>query len=311
MKKTAENFDYKNLTTEGNNPNSIHIDQVDTAEILRIINTEDLLVAAAVQTQIPQIAQAVELICSGLSQGGHLIYIGAGTSGRLGVLDASECPPTFGCSPDLVQAYIAGGDKALRYAIEGAEDDMEAGAAQIRSLNLAKADVVVGITASGAAAFVIGALQEANALGAKTIGIVTNDNTLLSTVAQLTIAPVVGPEVIAGSTRMKSGTAQKLVLNMLTTAAMIKQGKVYQNWMVDLHASNQKLTRRSLGMIMAITGTTEDRARRCLEQTGGHVKLAVLLVETGLSVSDAQALLDACGGHLGEALKRGKDAKTP
>lgn len=303
MNRKDTNCYYEGLTSEEANPNSVEIDEADTEEILRIINTEDMLVAVAVQSQISQIGKAVDAIYAAIKNGGRLIYIGAGTSGRLGVLDASECPPTFGTPPELVQAYIAGGDRALRYAVEGAEDDGEAGIEQMRVLHVTNRDIVVGITASGAAPFVLGALEEAKRRGADTVGVVTNKDTVLSAVAQITIAPVVGPEVVTGSTRMKSGTAQKLVLNMLTTAVMIKLGKVYKNMMVDLHASNQKLYQRAVRMVTWITGAPEETAKHALEKANGHVKLAAMLLKTGLSPEEAQKALDACEGHLGAALK--------
>lgn len=301
------NSDYfSKLSTEKVNEATQHIDECTTREMLVLINREDAKVPGAVEKEIPHIEQAVELIYAGLSEGGSLIYVGAGTSGRLGVLDASECPPTYGVDPRLVQAYIAGGDQALRHAAEGCEDDMQAGERLIEQLNAGPHDVVVGITASGAAPYVIGAVTQARKQGAKTVALVTNANTRLGSLCDVCIAPQVGPEAIAGSTRMKSGTAQKLVLNMLTTAVMIKLGKVYNNLMVDLRASNRKLQQRSIRMVCEVTGATAQQAEQAIEQAGGQVKPAILMLMAQMDYQQALDALAQSGGRLKAAVKSAK-----
>lgn len=235
-----------NIPTEQPNKASENIDQCSTQEILRIINDEDQKVAPAVREEIPHIAKAVDLVVERLNLGGHLFYFGAGTSGRLGVLDASECPPTYGVAPSLVQGYIAGGDRALRTSAEGCEDDPMQGRREIELHDITGKDAVVGISASGRAPYVIGVLDAAHEAGAVTIGIATNRNSILEQHCDICIAPEIGNEVVTGSTRMKSGTAQKLVLNMISTAAMIRMGKVYGNLMVDVRATNDKLRDRAV-----------------------------------------------------------------
>ncbi len=294
---------YADLTSEAINPRTWDIDQESTLGMLRLINQEDESVPRAVATQLPQIARAVELLYGALSQGGRMIYVGAGTSGRLGVLDASECPPTYGISPEKVQAFIAGGDTALRTAVEGAEDDEEAGRALMDERGVDGRTVVVGLTASGEAPYVIGAVTRARELGAKTVGVVTNQNTRLGGLVDVSIEPVVGPEVIMGSTRMKSGTAQKLVLNMLTTALMVRLGKVYHNMMVDLNASNQKLQDRSVRMIRQLAGAGEEQAVRALREAGGQLKTAVIILRTGVTPRQGREALAVHGGRLREALR--------
>ena len=291
------------LATECVNEETKSIDMLSTADMVSLINSQDALVAAAVGQQTAQIARAVDLIVPGLEQGGRLIYLGAGTSGRLGVLDASECPPTFGVNPYMVQGYIAGGDGALRNPVEGAEDDEEAGAAMIDSLGVDENDVVCGITASGGAPYVLAAMQRAAERGAKTVGLCTNANTKLEKICDVTIAPVVGAEVISGSTRMKSGTAQKMVLNMLTTCSMVKLGKVYGNLMVDLKASNKKLRDRAKRLIKLATAVDDDEAARVLDLAGGYVKLAILIEKSGLDAAVAKTLLDTNGGRLRAAIE--------
>ena len=293
---------YESLTTETVNPASAHVDESATFDMLRIINEQDCLVPLAVQRQLPEIEKAVNLLYERLSTGGHMVYVGAGTSGRLGVLDASECPPTFSTSPEMVQAYIAGGDVALRTAVEGCEDDEEAGKILIKEIGLSERDVLIGITASGGAPFVVGAIWQAKAIGAATIGVVNNSGSTLSTLCDITIAPVVGPEIIMGSTRMKSGTAQKLVLNMLTTGTMIRMGKVYGNLMVDLNVSNRKLHDRALRIIKHITGVEGTAAERALMDAGKNVKLATLIIKTGLVKEAARARLVSYGGSLRKAI---------
>ncbi len=297
---SLDNYDL--LTTEEINPSSVDIDQCDTEEIIKRINEQDKLVAEAVSKELHQISRAVDSIFSRLKLGGRLFYIGAGTSGRLGVLDASECPPTFSSDPEMIQGYIAGGDVALRYAVEGAEDDEAAGAELIREKKVGSRDIVVGITASGSAPFVIGAVKQAKEYGALVIGLVNNKSSELETICDINIAPIVGPEIISGSTRMKSGTAQKMVLNMLSTAVMIKLGKVYGNLMVDLKASNKKLYQRSIRMIQTATGITCEEAEYYLEEASGQVKLAIMMVRSGLPRNQAEELLKQMGGHLKTAL---------
>lgn len=296
------------LATERVNEQTLHIDTCSTLEMVEMINRQDALVAQAVAAETPNIARAVDLIYDRFQAGGHLIYLGAGTSGRLGVLDASECRPTFGVDPSMVQGYIAGGDYALRNPVEGCEDSREDGIALMDSLHVCEKDAVVGITASGSAPYVLAALERARELGAVTIGLCTNANSKLEPLCDVTIAPLVGPEVISGSTRMKSGTAQKMVLNMLTTCSMIKMGKVYGNLMVDLKASNQKLEDRARRLIVHATGVDSDTAGEYLRKAGSHVKLAILMIKTGLEAEPAQALLDRCGGRLAQAIEEGQGA---
>ena len=295
--------DLKTLTTEAVNQDTITIDECSTEEILRMINREDQKVALAVEAEIPQIAKAVDLLYPALKQGGRMIYVGAGTSGRLGVLDASECPPTYGTDPEMVQGFIAGGDVALRSAVEGCEDDADAGKTLMVECGITDNDVVIGITASGSAAYVIGALEKARELGAKTIGITNNRTNDYDCYCDVCIAPLCGPEVISGSTRMKAGTSQKLVLNMLTTSVMIKLGKVYQNRMVDLKASNKKLNCRSIRMIQEITGVDEENAAIWLEKAGRSTKLAIMCILGDCDVEAARALLQENDGYLKRALK--------
>jgi len=294
---------FAKLTTEMNNPATVLIDESGTRDMLLLMNDEDQLVPLSVRKEIDAIAAAVDMLYASLKKGGRMFYIGAGSSGRLGVLDASECPPTYGTNPELVQAYIAGGDVALRTAIEGSEDDAESGALLIREKGVNGNDVVIGITASGSTPYVLGAIRQAKDLGAATVGIVTNKNSKLSELSDICIAPVVGPEVISGSTRLKSGTAQKLVLNMLTTGVMIKLGKVYNNLMVDLKASNSKLYDRAMRIVCEVTGVSESEAAEALKNAGMHVKTAILILETGLNAGEASELLEKHEGRLKEAIR--------
>jgi len=293
--------------TESVNPKTKHIDECTTHEILTLINQEDQIVTEAVSKELDSIAQAVDLIYGNLRKGGHMLYVGAGTSGRLGVLDASECPPTYGTEPLLVQGHIAGGDEALRHAIEGCEDDEEAGARLMDEAHVTGNDVVIGITASGAAPYVIGAIKRAKALNAATIAVVNNNDSKLSEICDICIALIVGPEVITGSTRMKSGTAQKLVLNMLTTSVMIKLGKVYNNLMVDLKASNKKLYERAIRIVCQVTGVTVEEAKEALEQADMRVKVAIMMIKTGKNYADACALLESADNQLKRAISMAKE----
>jgi len=264
-------------TTENSNRKSENIDLLSTQEIVGLINSEDKLVAPAVGKERKNIAKAVDMIVEHFQKGGRLFYVGAGTSGRLGVLDASECPPTFGVRPSLVQGIIAGGKRALVRAVEGAEDNENDGAKAITKKRIAAKDVVVGIAACGMTPYVRGALKQASKIKAGTIFITCSRTTAKGSAAQIVINPVVGPEVITGSTRMKAGTATKLVLNTLTTTAMIKMGKVYGNLMVDLNATNEKLRDRSVRIIIQLTGLSRIKAKKLLKQAKGKVKLAIVM----------------------------------
>jgi N-acetylmuramic acid 6-phosphate etherase len=293
-----------NLVTEQVNQMTKNIDECTTEEMVRLINQEDTKVAEAVKEEIPRITEAVDIIYKALSNGGRLFYLGAGTSGRLGVLDASECPPTYGTEPDLIQGFIAGGDDALRTAVEGSEDSEEEGKNQVIACGVTHRDVVVGISASGSAAYVIGALKQAKEAGAVTVGIVNNKDTRLEPLCDICISPVVGPEVIIGSTRMKAGTSQKLVLNMLTTATMIKLGKVYGNMMIDLKASNHKLYERAVRIIKSITDTDDKTAEQFLKEADMNTKLAVMMLLSGLPARESERILEENKGFLKLALKR-------
>ncbi len=291
------------LSTENPNQNSENIDLCSTEEMLRVINQEDMQVPLAVQKEIPRIAEAVDEIAKRLKAGGHLFYFGAGTSGRLGVLDASECPPTYGTDPELVQAYIAGGDSALRTPAEGCEDDEEQGRREADEHGIGENDVVVGITASGRAPYVVGVVDRAKERGAYTIGVVTNGNSILARHVDTCIAPEVGNEVITGSTRMKSGTAQKLILNMLSTATMIKLGKVYSNQMVDLRATNDKLRNRAVRIFCTITKADENTAHEYLKLADMDTKLAIMMYSSGMDKDQAAALIAQHDGFLRGALE--------
>lgn len=286
------------LLTESLNPSTAEIDALDTLALVQTINDQDALVAGAVRAELPAIARAVDGIAARLKRGGHLIYIGAGTSGRLGVLDASECPPTFGVSPELVRGIIAGGDRALRASVERAEDDPMAGANAVVQENVSEVDVVVGIAASGRTPFVLGAAQEARRRGALTVGLACNRPSELEAQVDVMIAPLVGPEVISGSTRMKAGTAQKMVLNMLSTAAMIRLGKTYGNLMVDLKATNAKLRVRARRLVAQACGIEAGQAEAILAQCDYEVKTAIVMVKLGLDAAQARARLAACDGFI-------------
>ncbi|WP_105370178.1 N-acetylmuramic acid 6-phosphate etherase [Neorhizobium huautlense] len=295
------------LVSEDRNPRSMEIDLFPTVEVLRSINEEDKGVPSAVEKVIPQIAEAVDDIVRAFRKGARLVYIGAGTSGRLGVLDASECPPTFSVPEGMVVGLIAGGTEALMHAIEGAEDDPDQGRQALADIGLTADDVVVGIAVSGRTPYVIGALTYAKTLGARTVALSCNPNSAIAAIADIAISPVVGPEILTGSTRLKSGTAQKLILNMLTTASMIRIGKTYQNLMVDLHASNRKLVARAARIVMQATGCSPDEAREVLDLTENDVKLAILIQLTGMDVGSARTALEGAGGFLRKAIS-GKTA---
>ena len=297
--------DRSRLTTEKRNPRSADIDRLTTLEVVDVINAEDALVAPAVAKQRRPIAAAVELVVQAFRCGGRLFYVGAGTSGRLGVLDAAECPPTFGAPPSQVQGIIAGGRRALVRSAEGAEDRAADGAAAIDARHVAPDDVVAGIAACGLTPFVRGALARARKIGAATIFITCCPQARRAVAADVVVNPVVGPEVVTGSTRMKAGTATKLVLNTLTTAAMIKTGKVYGNLMVDLKCTCEKLRDRSERIVMQITGASRRNARRLLAAAGGEVKTAVVMDSLGLGARQARQRLRRCGQSLRRAIEGG------
>lgn len=291
------------LITEQRNPNSMHVDSLSALEIVQLMNKEDKQVPLAIEKCLPQIAQAVECIVAAFQQGGRLVYIGAGTSGRLGVLDASECPPTFGVSPEMVKGIIAGGERALRHPIEGAEDSKAQAEVDLQTIQFSSKDVLVGIAASGRTPYVIGALEYAKSLGSVTISIASNPNSAMANIVDIAIDTVVGPEVLTGSSRLKSGTAQKLVLNMLTTASMILMGKCYQNLMVDVQASNEKLKSRAIRIVMQATDCDKALAEETLKQADQNAKLAIMMILSGLDRAQAEALLEKHQGKLQLALK--------
>ena len=291
------------LITEQRNPNSMHVDSLSALEIVQLMNEEDKQVPLAIEKCLPQIAQAVECIVAAFQQGGRLVYIGAGTSGRLGVLDASECPPTFGVSPEIVKGIIAGGERALRHPIEGAEDSKAQAVADLQTIQFSSKDVLVGIAASGRTPYVIGALEYAESLGSVTVSIASNPNSAMANIVDIAIDTVVGAEVLTGSSRLKSGTAQKLVLNMLTTASMILMGKCYQNLMVDVQASNEKLKARAIRIVMQATDCDKALAEETLKQADQNAKLAIMMILSGLDRAQAEALLEKHHGKLQLALK--------
>ena len=291
------------LITEQRNPNSMHVDSLSALEIVQLMNQEDKQVPLAIEKCLPQIAQAVECIVAAFQQGGRLVYIGAGTSGRLGVLDASECPPTFGVSPEMVKGIIAGGERALRHPIEGAEDSKAQAVVDLQTIQFSSKDVLVGIAASGRTPYVIGALEYAKSLASVTVSIASNPNSAMANIVDIAIDTVVGPEVLTGSSRLKSGTAQKLVLNMLTTASMILMGKCYQNLMVDVQASNEKLKARAIRIVMQATDCDKALAEETLKQADQNAKLAIMMILSGLDRAQAEALLEKHQGKLQLALK--------
>lgn len=291
------------LITEQRNPNSMHVDSLSALEIVQLMNQEDKQMPLAIEKCLPQIAQAVECIVAAFQQGGRLVYIGAGTSGRLGVLDASECPPTFGVSPEMVKGIIAGGERALRHPIEGAEDSKEQAVIDLQTIQFSSKDVLVGIAASGRTPYVIGALEYAKSLGSATVSIASNPNSAMANIVDIAIDTVVGPEVLTGSSRLKSGTAQKLVLNMLTTASMILMGKCYQNLMVDVQASNEKLKARAIRIVMQATDCDKALAEETLKLADQNAKLAIMMILSGLDRAQAEALLEKHQGKLQLALE--------
>ena len=290
------------LTTELRNEQTMNIDNANTLEILSMMNNEDLKVAVAVQEVLPEIKAAVECAVESLKKGGRLIYIGAGTSGRLGVLDAVECPPTFSTSPETVIGIIAGGEKAFVRAVEGAEDKEESGAEDLKNINLSADDTVVGIAASGRTPYVIGALRYAKEKGAKAIALSCNKNARISEAADIGIEVVVGPEVVTGSTRMKAATAHKMVLNMISTATMIRIGKVYENLMVDVNVSNYKLKERAVSIIQTVTGAEYELAKETLEKARLKVKPAIVMIKAQIALEQAEELLNRADGDVRKAI---------
>jgi len=292
----------KALETEQRNPNTQSIDSMSTFEMLTAINREDAGVAMAVEKCLPALTQLVDEICRRLSEGGRLYYVGAGTSGRLGVLDASECPPTYGVTPDLVQGINAGGDRALRKSSEGAEDNAEAGKEDLIRCGLKSRDVVVGLAASGRTPYVIGALDYADSIGAYTGAVSCLSNARLSRHAKTAVEAVTGPEAVTGSTRMKAGTAQKMILNMISTSVMIQMGKVYQNLMVDVQPTNEKLIKRAVKMIVDLTGAKEELALNVLYEADKDVAAAIVMIECGCRKDQAREALLESGGQVRKAI---------
>lgn len=296
------NIDLSNLITERRNPASNNIDTLSTLEMLTVINNEDRRVPEAITPYLPQIAQLVDRVAQAFAEGGRLIYIGAGTSGRLGILDASECPPTFGTRPEQVVGIIAGGHKAILSAVENVEDNREQGAADLKALKFSAKDVLVGLAASGRTPYVLGAMAWAKSLNASVAVVSCNPQSEMAALADIAITPAVGPEVVTGSTRLKAGTAQKLVLNMITTGAMIRSGKVYSNLMVDVEATNAKLIERQISIVMDATDCDRDTAQAALQQCNRHCKTAIVMVLTGLDAAQAGAVLEQNNGFIRLAL---------
>ncbi|RBO12429.1 MULTISPECIES: N-acetylmuramic acid 6-phosphate etherase [Pantoea] len=296
-------LDLNEMITESRNPASQNIDELSTEAMLRVINDEDKKVALAVEAIVPQIAQVTEAIAHAFSQGGRLIYCGAGTSGRLGILDASECPPTFGTPRGQVVGLIAGGHTAILQAVENAEDNAGQGAQDLADIDFSPRDVLVGIAASGRTPYVLGALAYAREQGAFTAALTCNPDSAMVQAADVALTPVVGPEIVTGSSRMKAGTAQKLVLNMLSTGAMIRSGKVYGNLMVDVEATNQKLVQRQINIVKQATECDDATAQQALTACGGHCKTAIVMVLAGLTAEEARALLDQNRGFIRAALR--------
>ena len=296
-------LDLNKMITESRNPASQNIDELSTEAMLRVINDEDKKVALAVEAIVPQIAQVTEAIAHAFSEGGRLIYCGAGTSGRLGILDASECPPTFGTPRGQVVGLIAGGHTAILQAVENAEDNAGQGAQDLADIGFSPRDVLVGIAASGRTPYVLGALAYAREQGAFTAALTCNPDSAMAQAADVALTPVVGPEIVTGSSRMKAGTAQKLVLNMLSTGAMIRSGKVYGNLMVDVEATNQKLVQRQINIVKQATECDDATAQQALTACGGHCKTAIVMVLAGLTAEEARALLDQNRGFIRAALR--------
>nr|WP_307991469.1 N-acetylmuramic acid 6-phosphate etherase [uncultured Niameybacter sp.] len=292
------------MTTETPNLKTVNLDTMSTREILQVMNEEDASVPVAIAKVLDQIEKAIELIASSLEKGGRLIYIGAGTSGRIGLLDAVECPPTFGTYPDQVVGLLAGGHQAFIKAVEGAEDDRELGIEDLKAIHLSVEDTVVGIAASGRTPYVIGALEYANEVGAPTVAIACNKDSAVGKVAQVAIEVVPGPEILTGSTRLKAGTAQKLVVNMLSTVSMVRIGKVYKNLMVDVQQTNEKLRVRAENIVMEATSCKREVARNYLEMAEGSVKLAITMILLNCDKEEATKQLEQAKGHIRKAINR-------
>jgi N-acetylmuramic acid 6-phosphate etherase len=305
MSATKENF--AQLETEQRNPRTSNIDTMSTVDLLKTLHAENHTVADAVDITLPTVALLIDIIAERLAAGGRLFYCGAGTSGRLGVLDASECPPTFGVPPTMVQGLIAGGQKALTSAVEGAEDSFQLAGQDLKEKSFSKNDVLVAIAASGRTPYCIGALQYAKSLGAVTGAVVNVSDSALSKYADYTMAAVTGPEPITGSTRMKAGTAQKLLLNLITSASMVKLGKVYQNLMVDVQASNEKLRHRAVRIVQEATGKDGEICRQALEDANGHAKTAIVMLLLGISQEQARAELHKASGHINRISSQATD----
>ena len=293
-------IDLSSMITETRNPASVEIDQLPTLEMLRVINQEDQQVALAVSQLLPEITRAVDAIAAAFGKGGRLVYIGAGTSGRLGILDASECPPTYGVSAEQVVGLIAGGHKAILQAVENAEDDAELGAQDLKNIQFCANDVLVGIAASGRTPYVLGAMAHARAVGATVCSISCNPGSPLARAADISMVAVVGPEIVTGSSRMKAGTAQKLILNMLSTGAMIRTGKVYGNLMVDVEATNAKLVERQKRIVMEATDCERTTAERALAEADNHCKTAIVMILAGLTADEARTRLQSSNGFISQ-----------
>lgn len=302
-----QHIDLTTMITESRNQASLTIDQLTTIDMLKVINEEDKKVAFAVEKQLPQIAQAVDKIVEAFQQQGRLIYIGAGTSGRLGILDASECPPTYGTPAEQIMGIIAGGTPAIFKAVENAEDKPEQGQADLQSIQFNYKDILVGIAASGRTPYVVGAMEYAKSQGATVISLCCNPNAPMIGLADIAITPIVGAEVITGSSRMKAGTAQKLVLNMLTTASMIKIGKVFSNLMVDVEASNAKLIERQIQIVIEATSCSRQQAINALEQCNRQCKTAIIMLLMQISVEQAMTLLNENRGMIAHVLAKRRD----
>ncbi|WP_019375966.1 N-acetylmuramic acid 6-phosphate etherase [Virgibacillus halodenitrificans] len=299
-----------NLATEKRNQHTANIDTMSTKEILNVINKEDMTVAQRVQQVLPQVEKVVDAVSHALSRGGKLFYVGAGTSGRIGIMDAVECPPTFSTSPELVQAVMAGGTGAFVQAVEGAEDEEERGIEDLEKRNITDLDVVIGIAASGRTPYVIGALKHAKKVGAVTVSLSSNLDSAISKFASIPIEVETGPEVLTGSTRMKAATAHKMILNMITTTAMIKIGKVYENLMVDVKVSNKKLKDRAISIVSTITNVAEEKATEILEITNFEVKPAIVMLKANVSFEEAQSYITQEGGFVREAIERARKERV-
>ena len=298
-------MDLSRIDTENRNPKSFNLDSMSSFEIVSLMNSEDKKVPIAIETELPNISKVVDVVSEAFEKGNRLIYIGAGTSGRLGVLDASECPPTFGVSPDMVVGLIAGGDTALRNAVENAEDNMQLAVKDLQKNNLSSGDVVVGLAASGRTPYVVGGLKFAKKLGCKTASVACTKDSEIGKVADIVIEVVPGPEVLTGSTRLKSGTVQKMVCNMITTGAMVRIGKTYENLMVDVIQSNKKLHVRAENIFIQATGSNRETARHFINKADGKVKIAIVMFKTCCSKSEAINLLKQANGHVKLAVEKG------